>query len=464
MLYAKKEIMKLLKEVDIDWLKRAYFSDPARTLALKEGEVLLRPNKLNRRLFLILEGTLVGYIENETGEPYEIFRSSAGQFVGVYSYFSPTHRSYSTVVADGDSRLAYIDEEQKVVEDEDGRSFAEHFLPVIVHEIYLRQLFAQQISIENQATLRKLYRAESLAMLGQMAAGLAHELNNAVGVIKRNAEFIADRADEFIRNNEREGLYHYFRKGLDEGQSQSSADLRRLRRELERRFDLPVPAARKLAMAGVTPEELTARTDDLTRLAERIDYYFETGLVVHDMLLAAAQASSVVRSVNELGATNRELVLPTDVNQTLREALALLRKPLEGISLQLDLAENMPTLPVNPGELIQMWVNLIKNAAEALRDDLPPEPQIMLRTREVRAYVVIQVIDNGPGIPGELLPKIFQPNVTTKVEGLSFGLGLGLAIVKRLVAKYQGQIEVDSRPGRTAFTVQLPVDPEPLIS
>ncbi len=455
--------MKLLKDVDIEWLKQAYFSDPERRIELPKGGVLLHPEEHNERLFLILEGTLAGYIRNDTGERFEIFRSTAGQFVGVYSYFSTNHRSYSTVVAEEDSVLAYIDADQKVVEDEEGRSFADHFLPVAVNEIYLRQLYAQRVSMENQATQRKLFKAESLAMLGQMAAGLAHELNNAVGVIKRNAEFIATRADEFIHQNGRAELYHFFKKGLEEGKTHSSADIRKRRRELEKHYELEPAAARRLAGAGLSVADLKPFRDELKTAAQRIDYYFETGLVLHDMLLAAAHASDVVNSVRELGATNRDIMVPTDTNQTVREALVLLRKPLEGIELQLELAEELPVIDVNPGELIQVWVNLIKNAAEALQSEPPPNPRIVIRSRAVRDQLLVQVVDNGPGIPEELQPTIFQPNVTTKVEGLAFGLGLGLAVVERLVTKYQGKIEVESSPGRTAFLVMLPLNPEPLI-
>jgi hypothetical protein len=72
--------------------------------------------------------------------------------------------------------------------------------------------------------------------------------------------------------------------------------------------------------------------------------------------------------------------------------------------------------------------------------------------------VTVSITDNGPGIPENLRDKIFQPSFTTKKEGLSFGLGLGLSIVQKIVETYRGGISVESRPGRTTFTVQIPVN------
>jgi len=94
---------------------------------------------------------------------------------------------------------------------------------------------------------------------------------------------------------------------------------------------------------------------------------------------------------------------------------------------------------------------LIHNAAQALKG----KGEIAIETTAADGFVTVQVIDNGPGIAPDALPRIFEPFFTTKVKGE--GTGLGLGIVKRIIEKHQGGVEVDSRPGRTCFTVRLPV-------
>ena len=86
------------------------------------------------------------------------------------------------------------------------------------------------------------------------------------------------------------------------------------------------------------------------------------------------------------------------------------------------------------------------------------QPKLIIETGKKRGLAWISVTDNGPGIPEETRQKIFQPNFTTKKGGLSFGLGLGLAIVQRLVDSYNGKIEVNSKKGRTNFTIRIPVN------
>ena len=191
---------------DVDWLKAQYFSDQTRIISLKTGEVLLRPDDLNDKLFLIDEGRLNGYIGHE-GSQYEIFSSTSNMFIGVFSFFSPEHKSYSTVIAQEDSVLRYLDRSQSIVKEAE---FAQHFLPVVVNEIYLRQLVASELSIEREQAIRKLAETENMRTLGQLAAGTAHELNNALGVVHRNTEWLSRNFRGYFMENESEN-FNFFR-------------------------------------------------------------------------------------------------------------------------------------------------------------------------------------------------------------------------------------------------------------
>lgn len=442
----------------IDWLKRTYFSDPAKRITLADGEELLQPGQYNDRLFLILEGMLTGYIEHSTGDRFETFRSGKDNLVGAYSFFSNTHQSYSTVRAEGLTQVAYI--AQRDITGEDGFAygeFAARILPVIVDEIYIRQLLAQRMSIENQEAMKRLAQAEKLATLGQMAAGLAHELNNAIGVILRKAEWLSDRVSEYIQEKDTRNLYPFFQRGLQLGQSLGSRELRSRRRELENRFGFKPHIAKTLAKIGMPDTELQKYQRSIRQVADRANYYYETGLALHDMLIAARHANKVLGSVRELGASTRGAPIPTDINQTLLEAVSLLDEKLRRIKLKLHLGDALPEVTANPSDWVQVWVNIIKNAVEAMEETPSSQATLHIRSGSDDHTLTVAITDNGPGIPPGLRDEIFQPNFTTKKEGLSFGLGLGLSIVQKIVETYEGNIEVESHPGETTFRVRIPV-------
>lgn len=446
----------LLNKVNLDWLKKAYFSDPKRYIHLQKGDVLLRENETNSRLFLVLDGTLVGYLGYDSDHPFEAFRSTNDHFVGVYSFFSETHLSYSTVIAEKATWLAYIDHDHPHYTDDEGQGFSDHFLPIVVDEIYTRQLLTQKMTIRNQEAMRKLFQSEKMAMLGQLAAGLAHELNNAVGVLQRQADWMADWTLRFVEGHCDPGMFFFFKKGLEEGQPLSSSELRQHRKALEEHFDMPAHLARQVAATRISDEELRSLEGDNWKKLEQYLPFFEAGLALHDMLTAAGHASRVVRSVKELGATGHQMTVRTDLSQTIRESVMLLKDPLKNIQWKLELEDDI-FLDANPGELVQVWVNLIKNACESIHGNGQRNGQITVKTTKDGARALIEITDNGPGIPTELMPQIFQPNVTTKIEGLSFGLGLGLSIVQRIVDNMRGSVSVESKPGKTLFAVSVPL-------
>ncbi len=438
---------------NIKWLKEHYFSDPDQQIELGKGDFLLVPGQKNYRLFLILEGRLKGYIENEEGEVFEIFRSGPNKLVAAYSFFSENHESYSSVRALEPAKVAFIRGEN--LKDRDYLEFAKHLLPAVVEEIYNRQLEAQRMSIHAQEVSFKLHEAEKLAMLGQMAAGLAHELNNAVGVIQRTSQFLMDRISEVLQEKDSHNRARFFQKALDEGQALSSSEIRKRRRELESRYDLKPGLYRQLAKIGVTNEQIEEYGDDLEFHTNRIIYYFETGLALHDLLLASNNAAATVASVRELGASGRIELSETDLNQTIKAALTLLVDKLEGIELELNLGD-IPAILASDNDWIEVWSNLVKNACEAIHAHKVAQPQISIISQLINTEIEVQIRDNGPGVPEELMEKIFQPNVTTKKQGLTFGLGLGLSIVKRIVQNYNGSIRLESEPGKTVFYVLIP--------
>ena len=147
----------------------------------------------------------------------------------------------------------------------------------------------------------------------------------------------------------------------------------------------------------------------------------------------------------------------TNVNTIVDRCLRLVQHQLElgSVQLQVDLAEDVPMLHCDPSQVEQVLLALIMNAIDAM----PRGGNLLLRSRSLpqSRQVELQVRDDGMGIPPELLPRLFEPFLTTKETGK--GVGLGLAISKTIIERHGGEIEVESQPGRgTTFYVFLPVD------
>lgn len=451
--------MEMIDNTDsknIKWLKSNYFNNSDQMIDLKEGEKITHQGQSNDRLYYVISGKLTGYFKTEKEEKLDIFNARANMIVGIYSFFSEEGLSYTTVEARDDSKVVYMKKEQVPAEDgPDYGMFLKHMLPMLVKEIYLRQMMVVKRVSEKESVLKKLHQSEKLATLGQLSAGLAHELNNAIGVITNKAIVLKERFMESFDTGDPNGAYRFFLKGLENGQSLSSSEIRNRKKQLVKQLSLNDKLAKKLARISLDDEEINfiaqRRNEAYIR---KIDYFWETGLALHDMQIAADHTSHVIRSIKDMGSQNRSEMILCDLGSTVQKSLALLTNLVKRVNLHLEIEEGL-TVMAREGDLIQIWVNLVKNAIESLLNSNLEDPEILIKSEVSQRHFKISVIDNGPGIPADLLSTIFQPNVTTKVHGLSFGLGLGLSIVEKIVTAYSGSIQVESVPGKTEFKVQF---------
>lgn len=442
-----------VKNFHTQFLIDIYFSDPKRVMTLKKGEYLFRQDQFNDRLFLVKKGKIRGFGINPDGSEVEFFIATQFMFVGVNSFFS-TSKTMTNTVALEDSELGYIGYKDAVYLAGGNASMSEQFLPVIVNEFTYRQTRMMEIGAEKEKTLKKLINSEKLASLGQMAAGIAHELNNAIAVLEKNTSWLGKQIAEIIDAHNPE-MQHYYKAGLTEGRTLSNKEIRDRTKRYKDRFKLSDDNAEALAQTNISESELERLAKDLEKIVPAISAYWETGATIKDMLTAAHHATYVVKSVKELGVQRSQRDQQVDVNETIKEALTLLRSDLRRVSVDLHFS-TLPSIIGNTGELIQVWSNLIKNACESMINARTPDPQLEITSKPVNRKIVVTVKDNGPGIPPDIKDKIFQPNVTTKKEGLSFGLGLGLTIVQRILDGYGAKITVDSRKGSTVFSIIIP--------
>jgi len=234
--------------------------------------------------------------------------------------------------------------------------------------------------------------------------------------------------------------------------------------EMERWMDdLGLPNGWQLAPVlvrlGYDTDELRRLGEDLSTpqlsaVIEWLGYSHEIGGLLSDIDLGTARIAAIVHGLKTYTYVDRGTVHPVDVNEGLDNTLVIFQHELKsGITVTREFAGDLPAVQAYGSELNQVWTNLIDNAVDAMAG----RGTLVLRTRSEDGWVVVEIEDSGPGIPEEIRDKIFDPFFTTKAPGEGTGLGLNLSH-NIIVRKHEGRMEVESEPGRTRFTVHLPID------
>jgi signal transduction histidine kinase len=211
-----------------------------------------------------------------------------------------------------------------------------------------------------------------------------------------------------------------------------------------------------LAMVVWAPDDLAGLREafepDNLRIIVR---WMATGCIAYALLdeiaMGTDRMSEIVRSVKAYSYLDQGPVQQVDVHQGLEDTLVILRHKLkDGVQIRRQYDPALPMIEAHGGELNQVWTNILDNAVDALQG----KGEIIIRTRAEGERVIVEIQDNGPGIPVEIQRRIFEPFYTTKPPGL--GTGLGLHIAYTVVNNHGGRIDLSSKPGETCFQVSLP--------
>ena len=178
----------------------------------------------------------------------------------------------------------------------------------------------------------------------------------------------------------------------------------------------------------------------------------EISRLLTDIEHSSCRISELVKAIKEYSYMDQAPLQEVDIKNSLETTLIIMHHKLKrGIVVTREFAPDLPKVMAYGSELNQVWTNLIDNAADAMKE----KGSLLVRAVRENEYVLVEIVDDGPGIPPEVQSRIFEPFFTTK--GVGEGSGLGLDVVHRIVKKMRGLVTVKSVPGDTRFQVRIPI-------
>jgi signal transduction histidine kinase len=448
-----------LPEEHLDWL-----ASQIEVATWQTGDVVFREDSPAHSLTLIFEGTLRGERESSGGEG-RVFLAHAGEVTGVLPYSRLTTIPV-TIRAIAPSRIGSLEKS----------NFPEMLRRMPLLGERLVAVMADRI----RETTRNDQQREKLMALGKLSAGLAHELNNPAAAARRAASNLRDAVKSLRAANlqiAQHGLGPEPRLFLNHlecdwasatGPQQALDTIERSDREesianwlTAHQVSNPWDLATPLADAGTqlsTLDDVAANIPPtvLGPVLTRLSASFTVSRLIEEIDSSTGKISELVRAVKEYSYMDQMPEQELDIHDGLDNTLIMLKHRLkDGFSVIREYDRSLPKVCARGSELNQVWTNLIVNAIDAMSSVAKGKAELKIRTQSEPFYALVEIIDNGSGIPPEIKNRIFEPFFTTKKVGE--GTGLGLDAVWRIVQNHQGEVRVESKPGETIFQVRIPL-------
>lgn len=431
--------------------------DHAEHVTFHTGDILMQQGEPGDSAHVVLNGGFE--IQKQTGQSViKIDVRRPGEIIGEMALLSNAPRS-ATVVAICESETLCISQEafENLLSTNPSATMA------VLHWVMAR--LSQNESL--------LHQQEKMAALGTISAGLAHELNNPAAAAQRSASLLRGAPAKWLgQTHQLEVLA--FNENLSDW-------LNDFMREAARHFEAPVKlealekidlvdqlqtwleangveSAWEFAPAMVNfgwSSELLSELKSTPLFHASIQWLGMGSMIVmqlYEIQQTTERISQIVRAMKSYTYLDQAPLLEVDVHEGLENTLVIMQHKLkQGVTIKREYSPDLPRIEAYASELNQVWTNIIDNAIDAMNG----KGEITLRTYEESDQVVVEIIDNGPGIPKKIQSRILEPFFTTKPPGQ--GTGLGLYVTHDIVAnRHHGLMQIESEPGETKFKVILP--------
>lgn len=442
-----------------------------------EGEIIIKEHDQNDKLFIILDG-YVSQVKSGAGMNTPIDMLGPGDFVGLLSFqtgepaFTTTKaaRTVETLCIDHqnfDLFLTRYPEISKIIQGLIFSNLSERYRRVVTLHVEVALLSKQLEQERNQLqkaiselekTRNMLISQEKMATLGELTAGLAHEINNPASALLRSVDYLiqslpnmAERASALPDT----GLVRFFFEAGFKREIEPSGKIRARQKELAEEYPWISRGNIRLIseMNEMTFPKIKPFIENKSHqeLAILLIEAYQSGVFLGGIKLSTARIEYLVKSLKSYSRQSGTEPEVADIREGLKETLMILGNRLNDIQVSIDLPE-IPLVRCFVGELNQVWTNIIINACDAMDD----KGELYVKCGFDDDYVWVSIADSGPGVPDMIKNRIFDPSFTTKTAGGEFGLGIGLAITKGIVEKHSGIIKVkDRKEGGAEFLIKL---------
>lgn len=450
-----KSLYKELAEKDEFNVQRSY----------RENHLLTREGEKNQFLWFIIKGEVLLKKRNAQGESQDITIMQAGSMVGGMSFLTK-EPAFSTGITLKNTDVLKVDNAIFSQIMLSNSALLAPFTNLLLRNFNrrLQQSISTELALqETLASLdiahKQLVESEKMAVLGQLVAGVAHELNNPIAAILRGSDTLITLISRLLACKSKSAFSLLAQKTLQQGLTVSplSTSQARLRtKALQLKIN-----DKKLAkqLVNMNLDNCIIPLESNLDLAQRIallDKFYQAGTILRNSNACASRIADLVKSLKHYAGRDSNRSTSSNIHEGLEETLIIFENKLKNYQVIKEY-QQLPKIDCRPIELEQVWTNIISNAIDATAGSgLLKINTVNLPYDEVPSIQII-IEDNGPGIPESTWNKIFELNYTTKRKG-NFGLGIGLTICSQIIKHHSGFIEVESEVDKfTRFIITLPV-------
>ena len=456
------EPLEKVPDQQLEWL-----INKSKISTFEKQQDAFSPGQNADELFIILEGKLNIKLQRDGGTR-QLGEILPGDITGVLPYSRMTSTTARATAIEPSKVLAL---------------HRDHFPEMIKSHFELTQALVHVMTNRVRSFTTMQIQNEKLMSLGKLSAGLAHELNNPASAIVRSSQalrehlksqpesfkkvirikmtnekidFVNDLLFSKMTNSETKELSLMERNDIEDDLTDWLED-----HHAENAFEI----VENLVEFGFTVSDLELikeQTGDesLLPVIRWIDSNLSTEKLVEEINEASERIAELIKSIKSYSYMDRSNDRQeVDIHDGIRNTITMLKHKVKKgqIILIEDFMPKMPNIKGFPGELNQVWTNILDNAIDALMGhEEQKNPTINIRTIHDGDFVRIYINDNGPGIPKNVVNNIFDPFFTTKEMGK--GTGLGLDVVMKIIRQHRGEVKVKSEPGSTTFDVCLPIN------